>query len=194
MARYLKQEHAFNAFNVVTLEEFKTQLQFDEPLEAHPEDTLLQIYIKAAVAHAENKIQTALLEVKYLVTGNSFEDVLNFKKQRIKSVDSFKYKPTDYTSGDLTDVPAEMYELTTVDDFEQRITYSEAVEQPDVKETIDAVQLTVILGFDAIPEDIKTAVFLYATDMYNNRSDRPKEKISAADTLLAPYRYYPVHE
>lgn len=178
---------------LITLQEFKTQLQFDDPAAAHDEDSLLQIYIDAAIKQAEQKTNSAISEVKYQVFGDSFADVLKFKNQLVKEDSvAITYKPTSYTTGNLDTLSTDLWSLDQVDDFERRIVFEDDL--PEVlPNNSEAVQVELITGYtaDTLPQDIKVAVMLYASDMYNNRTDVPKEKHSAADKLLAPYKYYP---
>lgn len=173
---------------IVTLATAKKHLQLDAADDS--EDEILQIYIDAAIAQAENYIESVILERKYKVVGVSFEDVLNFTKQRLKSIITFTYKDT---SGDVQPLDASFYRINQVDKFEYNIKYvTDDAELPEVKPlTQDAVTVEMLLGFKKVQKPIVSAILLLIKDMYEIRSDRPKHQNTAAFNLLKPYRYYP---
>lgn len=192
MPKYKNLPHTHTALDVISLVTAKLQCQFDAPADPHEDDPLITLYINSGVSHAEAKIESAIKEVKIQILASSFEDVLNFKKARLKSVDAFQYRQK--TDGELQAFTSDDYEVVSVDDFQQVIEYTEGIEFPELYEASDAVQVSATYGYDEIPEDIINAILLFVKDMHDNKADRPKEKLSAADKLLAPYRYYPIVE
>ena len=173
---------------VVSLEKAKKQLRFDDAEAFHLEDDLIQMYVDGAVKKAENYINSEISEKKFRVTGSSFDDVLTFSRQIIRSVDVFSYKDVD---GTVHEIGSENYSLQTVDRYENVILFSDGYELPEVKKSIrDAVTLEVTTGYSGaeVPEDMRIAILLLASGYHEHREDTVKEKTTSAENLLYPYK------
>lgn len=175
---------------IITLLQAKKQLQFDAPADSHEDDDLINEIIDEAISVAENIINSEIKEKVFTIKGKSFEDVFAFKKQIITNVEAFTYKDTD---GNVQTVPAENYSLQTVDKFENKIEFTENYELPEVKQYDPAaVTLTVKVGYadGKTPKGLIKGLKLLITHFYEHRSDSVKEKTTAAELILQPYRRY----
>ena len=190
MARFVEIEHS--PAPIVTLAKAKKQCRIES--DYVEEDDLIQDYIDAAIVIAESKIFCAIKERKYRVTGKSFQDVLAFSKQKIKAIDAFTYKDE---SGDVQALSEEAYALDEVDKYEAVICYANAQELPKVQPfTQDAVTVDVTVGYKntTIPKDIKQAVLLLVSEMFEKRMNFVQEKSTVVDNLLQKHIYYRVDE
>lgn len=168
----------------------KRQLNFNSPAEAHEDDDLIDEIIDEAISVAESIINSEIKEKVFTVTGKSFADVLSFKKQIITSVETFTYKDAN---GSVQTVPSANYSLQSVDKYENKIEFTEDYELPEVKEYDPAaVTLQVKVGYadGKTPKSIIKALKLLVTHFYEYRSDSIKEKTTAAEIILQPYRRY----
>lgn len=190
MARFT--EIAHTATPIITLEKAKKQCRIEA--DYTDEDDLLQDYIDASVAIAESKIYCAIKERKYEVTGKSFSDVLQFSKQKINAIDKIEYVDV---AGVTQTLSTDQYSLDEVDSYQNKICFINEPELPAVKEfTPNAVKLTVLVGYQSvkIPKDIKAALLMLVTDMYEKRMNFVQEKQTAVDNLLQKHKYYKVDE
>lgn len=188
MALELTVDHI--APEVVSLVKAKKQMRFDDAEAEHLEDDLIYVYIEAAVKYAENFIESEISEKKYEIRGKSFKDALSFSRQKVQAIDVIKYKDI---AGELKTVEAANYHLETVDKYETKIVFNEDYILPEVKQfTPDAVTLFVTVGYAAgkVPKDIIVAVLMLASSYNEKREDSIKDKRTAAENLLQPYRKY----
>ena len=108
----------------------------------------------------------------------------------ITNVETFTYKDAN---GDVQTVPSANYSLQSVDKYENKIEFTEDYELPEVKEYDPAaVTLQVKVGYadGKTPKGIIKALKLLITHFYEHRSDSVKEKTTAAELILQPYRRY----
>jgi uncharacterized phiE125 gp8 family phage protein len=175
---------------VVTLAKAKKQMRFDDADAAHLEDELIQVYIEAAVKKAENFIDSEITEKKYEIRGKSFADVLTFSRQKIQKVTAVTFKDT---AGASQTINAEDYHLSTIDKYENKFSFNEDFELPEVKPyTPDAVSLFVTVGYPSgkVPKDMQVAILMLASSYNEKREDSIKDKTTAGENLLQPYRKY----
>lgn len=173
---------------IISLAIARKQLQLEEDFTE--DDTLIQLYIDAAITEAENYTNIEISEKKFRVDGKSFEDALTFSKQKIQAIDSIKYIDVD---GVTQTIAAEKYSLQKVDKYENKITFSEDYTLPEVKEfTPNAVQISVTVGYESgkVPKAIQKALLLMITNSYEFRNDAVKEKCTASENVLHKYRRY----
>ncbi|TVZ55603.1 putative phiE125 gp8 family phage protein [Lutibacter sp. Hel_I_33_5] len=188
MARIIDVAHT--PTELITKAKAKKQLNIETSFTE--DDDLIQDCIDAAIAYAERATNTIITEAKYQITGVDFADVLSFGYQKIKSLDEFTYKDEE---GNVQTLSADSYSLNTVDDFENRICYTEGVTLPKVKAfTPDAVSFKVTCGYTKKPKDLIKAIMLLITDFYEVRGTTVKEKNTTADVIFQSYRYYKVDE
>ena len=186
MAFVIELEHT--SPEIISLAKAKKQLQIETDF--IEDDDLILDYIEAAISQAENIINSEISEKKYEIQGKSFEDVLGFNRQKITSVDSVVIVDEN---GDNQTVNADNYSLETVDKYENKIVFKEDYQLPEVqKYNRNAVNLKVTVGYKAgkVPKAIQKALLLMITHSYEYRSDTVKEKCTAAEIALQPYRRY----
>lgn len=186
MAIVIELEHTSPV--IVSVVEAKKQLQIETDFTE--DDTLIESYIDAAINWAENYINSEISEKKFRCQGKSFDDALQFNLQKIQSVDEFKYKNV---AGDEVVIAAANYSLQRVDKFENKITFNDDYVFPEVKEydpTAVIIDTTVGYATGKVPKAIKQAILLKITDLYEHRTDSVKEKATAAESLLHPYKRY----
>ena len=175
---------------VISLSKAKKQMRFDDADAEHLEDELIQVYIDAAITKAENFINSEITEKKYEIRGKSFADVLTFSRQKIQKVTAVTFKDT---SGASQTVNAEDYHLTTVDKYENQFSFNEDFVLPEVKAyTPDAVSVFLTVGYPSgkVPKDLQVAILMLASSYNEKREDSVKDKTTAAENLLQPYRKY----
>lgn len=176
--------------DVVTLVELKRQMRFDNPKEPDIEDSLLKSYIKAAVLHAESIINSEITEKKFKITGFNFDDALSFDKQIVTSVDNFTYKDPE---GNVITVEADQYYLKQVSQYENKITFKENYELPELAEDDQqAVTIEVTAGYanGDIPENMKIALLMQATTLDSNRESGPYYGHNSVKDYLEIFKRY----
>lgn len=186
MARLIEEAHVAPTY--ISLQDAKQQLRFDDPAAPHPEDTLIQAYIDAAYDYAENYTGQEITEKIYTVQGKSWEDALQFNRQKIQSIQSITYRDVN---GDAQTVAAENYQLATVDKFENKIEFLENFEFPEVQEyRFDAVTITLKVGYATakLPKNMRIGLYLLIAHYYENRQDAIKERCTAAENMLYKYK------
>ena len=186
MAFIVEQEYA--SPEIISLATMRKQLELEEDFTE--DDALISSYILAAINQAENYINSEIAEKKFTITSLSFDGILNFKKQKLQSVDSISYKDVD---GNSQTIEAGNYSMQTVDRFENSIVFNEDYQFPVVKKyDQSAVTLNITVGYPSgkVPTVIKQAIILIVAHFYEHRVDSVKEKCTAAEMLLQPYRRY----
>ena len=181
-------ELEYDSPDVISLPRVRKQLQLEDDFVE--DDELLRDYIDAAIVEAENYINSEITEKKYQITGKSIADVLTFKRQKITKIDSFEYRNE---SGDVVQISSDDYSLQNADNFANEIVFNDGFVLPSVKEnTVNAVTLKVTVGYPSgkVPKAIQKALLLMVTDSYENRTDTVKEKVTASENALHPYKRY----
>jgi uncharacterized phiE125 gp8 family phage protein len=186
MAFIVEQDYA--SPEIITLATMRKQLELEEDFTE--DDALISSYIAAAINQAENYINSEILEKKFTITSVSFDGVLNFKRQKLQSIESIAYKDAAGVSQTIT---ANNYSIQTVDSFENTIVFNEDFVFPILKKyDQSAVTLKIVVGYPIgkVPKVILQAIILTVSHFYENRVDYVKEKGTAAEVLLQQYRRY----
>ena len=176
--------------DVITLVELKRQMRFDNPKEPDIEDESLKSYIKAAVLHAESIINSEITEKKFRITGFDFDDALSFDKQIVTSIDTFTYKTP---SGSTLVVPTDQYYLKQVSEYENKITFKDSYDLPELPENDpQAVIIEVTAGYanGEIPENMKIALLMQATTFDSNRESGPYYNHNSVINYLQTFKRY----
>lgn len=173
-----------DTLEVVTLAKAKKQLRIESDF--NDEDTLIQGYIDAAVAHCENFIGGHIIPKSMVIKLDAFDSLFEFSAYPLKSVTSVKY----YTAETETTLDASKYALTQQSDKVFKLRFKE--DTPATEERFDAVTIEVAVGFpgDVIPKPIIQAILLQVSEMYEFREDRAEQLSKASMTLLRPYKKY----
>jgi len=181
-------ELTYTSPEIISLARAKKQLQLESDFTE--DDALISDYIDAAISQAENYINTEISEKKFDVKGTSINDVLAFNQQKITSVDLFTYKDLNGTNQTIA---ATDYSLQSVDKYENKIVFNDDFVYPEIK-AFDpaAVNLQVTVGFSVgkVPKAIQKALLLMVTDSYEFRNDTVKEKSTASENALHPYKRF----
>lgn len=186
MAFVIDLEHT--APEVISLAKARKQLQLESDF--IEDDSLITDYIDAAIVQAENYINSEINEKKFEIRGKSFDDVFRFKKQKITSVQSIIYKNE---VGEDQTIAETNYSLQNVDKYENAIVFNDDFVLPMVKPfDSSAVILKVTVGYSSgkVPKIIQKALLVMITESYENRTDTVKEKSTASENALHPYKRF----
>ena len=170
----------------VSLSEAKLHLKVD----TSADDTLISALITAARQHLERHCNSAFVTQTITEVWDSFYKRNHFSIAPVQSLTTYQYKPegetTTYSTTDANlyglDIfakPGYIYKLPdTVD--------------PITENVPDAVKAVYTAGYGSaadVPAPIKAAILLVVGDLYEKRQDGVKQLPTAAEYLIAPYRY-----
>jgi uncharacterized phiE125 gp8 family phage protein len=174
---------------VVTLAQAKKQLRLEASF--NDEDDLIQSYIDAAVANAENFIGGHIIPGDLVITYDKFESPVIFEAFPLKTITSVKY----YADEAEETLDSEKYALTKQSEKVYKLRFKE--DTPTTAERFDAVTITVACGFagNVIPKPVIQAVKMMVAQMYEYREDSFQNNVfnmtnSPAYALLRPYKKY----
>lgn len=153
------------------------------------DDTLITNLIVAARQEVENYTGLKLISQTIKEYFSEFPESrgeLLLRFPLVSSITSLAYVDEDganqtfasYNS-DLVSIPARLWP-------------NYQTEWPATKEQLKAVTITYVCGYAnaaAVPDAIKTAMYLMISRWYENREDTVKMLPTAAESLLNPYRY-----
>jgi uncharacterized phiE125 gp8 family phage protein len=150
------------------------------------DDTLIQLYLDAAVAHldgAEGVLGRCLVTQTWDYAFDRFDGTITVPLPTLQTVTSVTYVDT---AGDTQTVNASDYTVAG-----QRIVPGDAG-WPDTDDVPHAVTVRFVAGYGlavAVPAAIKAAILLYVGDMYANREAGGGQLFEnpAALRLLRPY-------
>ena len=179
-----KKVSSFVAPLIVSLEQVKAHLKV-EP-DYIEEDTLIQVYIDAAVSYVSNYLCRSVQDERYEVYGDSFESLQCFEKQRLKQIQKVKYKDE---FGVYKVLEAAHYVLDGVSDYRASLRYTKALPVL-AKQDQRAVKMIVTCGFETVPKEITQAILLLVGDFYEYRTDRPKKQRSVVENLICSHKCY----
>lgn len=191
---------------VVTTPELKSQLRID----TSDEDTLLATYISAATQMAENYCNRHFISHRYRVWFNELpkkfslyypDVVLNFDDTVLPSVNNDGLFYFNTQSNDFATLGTVNYYVNYNENpctFKKSNQYSEPTYVIDSSNLVGSqtgvwyFQYTTGFGDAAsdVPDAIKQAIKLIASDMYYFREDRKRAFPMASEILLQPYKCY----
>lgn len=149
-----------NVASGALLEEFKRHIR----MASNDMDADLLTTLAAAVAHAEHHIGKVILRSQFVIEC-PFTSSVPLKAPDI-DVQGFEVDGTEVTGfsvdGRTFNAP-------------QGISGSQ-------------MKITYIAGYNVIPPDMKKAIFLHATSLFNNPADSVEVLTKASQNLLRPYR------
>jgi uncharacterized phiE125 gp8 family phage protein len=171
---------------IVTLAKAKKQLKIEPGFE--DEDDLIQGYIDAAVAMAEDYIGGHIQEKDMIIQLTAFDNPLVFEAHPLQNVGSVKYWPLVGNTEVVMD--AGDYSLTSVNSKVYNLRFKDEI--PQFADRFDAVNITVKVGNATAktPKPIIQAILLFIADMYERREDRGAVVSTAAMSLLRPYKKF----
>ncbi|MFD0762986.1 hypothetical protein ACFQZW_12920 [Lutibacter aestuarii] len=193
MAVYIfKQAHP--SPTLISLVDAGKQLKFEKDWEVADElneKSLVEVYIQAAIKAAENYIGLSINQAKFKLTTNQFTNNLAFTRGPISAIESITYKDE---AGDVQTLDNSLYELRPLDRYQQELFFENFDELPTVISGVsNAVTINITTGYgaaDELPEDIRSAIYLIMTSLYENRQDSVEKLPKASTVLLQPYRIY----
>lgn len=172
---------AYSSTLAVTTAEVKEHIRVTHSLE----DSVLAIYIKAAQRYVENYCNICLIGGTVTQTFyGKFPDYLSLSVGNVSTVTSMKYNITGIVA-DLDDVDSDNYAVD--------INFNRARIYPVNDGFPSATQYRVVYTCGwadaaSVPSDVKEAIMLLVSDMYENRQDTVKQLPTAAQMILAPYK------
>ena len=173
--------------NAVTTAEAKTHLKVD--YSDATENTFIDSLIVAAQRQVEAYTNRVLSDTTYELNLSAFPNggiVLPFSK--LKTLTSIKY----YDSDNNQQTWANTNYFYEINETPPVIRYVDS--PPDAYSyRVDAVTVQFVVGYtspEIIPAGLEAAIKLLLTDLYENRSDVPREKFTAWKSLAYPYRIW----
>jgi uncharacterized phiE125 gp8 family phage protein len=186
----------------VTLDELRAQCR----VLSHDEDALLAGYILRAREYVETYLDRALMAQTWdlkihwgwpqdTVAGVE-TDVIRLPKPPLQSVTYIKYVDTNGVEQTLA---ANQYRVVGANDPQREayIVPAYGVTWPTVRSDFEAVSVRFVCGYTRVPEAIKQAILLIATDWFENRSDNVVGQgyslvsvPNGAKALLFPHRVF----
>lgn len=155
------------------------------------EDMYIKSLIQSARGIAENFIDSAIVTQTYRLTLDCFSGDIELPVNPVLSVESVKYFDPDAVE---TTMAASAY-------FVQKGTYRSVLKPaygttwPDTDDGFDKVTVDFTVGWNTIPEDIKSAIKLIIHELYWHRANSVEGVTVAsvplsAESILRPYRRY----
>lgn len=185
----------------VTLYEAKMQLRIDESPDAtHRDEEYITGLIKTARQWCEGFQNRAYITQTWDLYLDAFpnEDYIEIPLPPLQSIEHLKYKDT---SGTLQTWTNTNYIVDTNRE-PGRVSLAYGISWPSTYAEIQAVQIQFKAGYgdaaSAVPENIKTAIKLKLTDLYENRGDADmrieiaERYRGAVEGLLWPDRIVPI--
>lgn len=140
--------------------EFKSHIRMtSDDMDAELGNILL-----AAVVHAEHHIGKVILRSRFVLEGQ-FAPTVTLRVP-IVTIDGFEVDGTEVTG-------------YSVD--------GRTLQAPQGVSG-DRMKVTYVAGYGSIPADMKAAIFLHATSLFNNPADTVETLTKASQNLLRPYR------
>lgn len=157
----------------VTLDEVKAQCN----ITASTYDTLLSGYILAATQHVEAMCGNKLVEQTLLLRCSSWCDFSRLLVRPVSVVSGITYLDLD---GAEQTLDTSVYRL--VDGARASIVLKPQQTWPNALSVADAIRVTALVGYadaDAVPDNIKQAIFLLVSTWFENREDQVADALSA---------------
>lgn len=170
----------------VSLSEAKLHLKVD----TSADDTLISALITAARQHLERHCNSAFVTQTITEVWDSFYKRNHFSVAPVQSLTSYQYKPEGETTTYST-TDASLYGLDTFAKPGYIYKLPDTV-YPITEDVPDAVRAVYVAGYGSaadVPAPIKAAILLVVGDLYEKRQDGVKQLPTAAEYLVAPYRY-----
>jgi uncharacterized phiE125 gp8 family phage protein len=169
---------------VLTLAKVKKHLRIEADID--DENDLIEDYIAAAVAQAENYIGGHVTDKNIVIKMTGFDNPLVFEAFPVKAVTHVKY--FEEGNEEQRTMVIDKYNLTA--ESSKRFAIRFKGDLPNVQDRFDAVTVTINVGMATIEKPIAQAVLLMVADMYERREDRVEVLSTAAMSLLRPYKKF----
>ena len=172
--------------NVVSLAEAKTHLRVD----SSDEDTYISTLIVSAQRQVEAYTNLCLSDTTYELQLPKFPaNGIVLPISPLKTLTSVKYFDADNSEVTWVDGTDYFYNIW---DRKAVINYIDGIEET-YEYRRDAVQVRFVAGYtspDVAPPGLQHAIKLLLTDLYEMRTDMPREKFTAWKSLAYPYRVW----
>ena len=131
------------------------------------EDSILEIYLNAAVKYAEDRTNRALVNQEWRLTTDKFGSYLQINKTPVIAVEYVKYYDT---AGVLQTLAANRYNVISSAE-PWIIEPAPGITFPSTQVRRDAVQVEFTAGYasGAVPKNIISAILLLVDDLWKNR-------------------------
>lgn len=169
---------------VVTLEQAKKHLRVDADFVE--EDDLIQLYIDASIAMAENFIGGHILDKNMVMKMTAFDNPLVFEVFPVKDVTSVSYFVEGEEEAQV--LPSENYVLNAETFNRWKLRFKGNL--PATEKRSDAVVVVINVGMEDVPKPICQAILLMVADMFERREDRTETITTTSAALLRPYKKY----
>lgn len=160
----------------ITTEEVKAYTRIDFV----DDDGEVEILIASARSHVENYTNTRLVEQTVALKCDEFCDFKRLPIGPVQSVTSIVY--TD-TNGDEQTLSTDVYELRS-DGLDASIDLKYGQAWPAIRMG-SRITVSAVVGYVALPPEIKHALLLFVADSYGTREAKERENYSTFDSLLA---------
>jgi uncharacterized phiE125 gp8 family phage protein len=170
---------AVAASEPVTAAEVKAQTEVDFA----DDDTLITLLIAGARAFTEKYCGTRLGTQTVSVKCDCFGDFKKFAEAPVQSITSISYVDSD---GATQTLAASVYELRS-DGLEVSIALKYGQVWP-VTQSGSRITVIAVVGYTAVPDDVKRALLLYIAGGYANRENAKDGDWTAFDSLLCNHR------
>ena len=146
----------------VSLDEAKAQCR----VTGTSHDASLNLYIPAAVALVQKWTGLWLAQQTVSISRANFEASMQLPVAPVRSVAALRYfDPT----GDEQTVAADAYRLIGASTLSASIDLATGGQWPAVEPRADAITAEIVVGFDTVPADIKAALLLLISHLFDNR-------------------------
>lgn len=169
---------------VISFVKVKKHLRVDADFQ--DEDEVIESYIDAAIAMAENFIGGHILEKSIKIELDAFDAPFVFEAFPVKEITSVTY----YEANEEDEKTLEASEYSLTSETFKRFILRFKNTLPTTQKRDDAVSITVKVGMDTIPKPIVQAVLLMVADMFERREDRVETISTTSAALLRPYKKY----
>jgi len=166
----------------VSVVNVKTHLRIDSYTD---HDSLIESYIKATTKTLEQRANICVSEQTWkliLEPGEVLENIY-FYKSPVKSITSIKYYDSDNSQQTIS-----IDDYTTILSLRPAQIIFDSV--PSVYDRSDAMEITFVGGFTAIPDDITLAIKQRVFNVYNYPGDAVEQKLTLLEKIIRDYRSY----
>lgn len=159
----------------ISLDEARTQTRWDDAAN----DTALSLYIASARAHVEAYTGTVLVSRTVTIKCDSFDDFARFPVVPVSSISSVSYVDG---AGATQTLSTSVYEVRS-DGLDASIVLKNGQSWPDIQSG-SRITVTAVVGYSAIPSDIKHALLILVAQGDNER----EAAFAGAHDLLCNHR------
>ena len=176
---YYELVHDENVIEPVTLDEAKSFLRVDST----GEDTYITALIQSAREWAEKFTNRDWVEKEYILNISNFKQTVKLRRYPLKSVDSVTLHLSDGTEKTLVlDVDYRVFKQNH--DFAIIL----ILENYELEDRSDAMIIKFTTDVDEEKDILEKAILMRVGSLFEIRIDTVKEKETASENMLYPYR------